>query len=111
MERMTRIELASLAWKAKVIPLYDIRLVIPQTLPIELRPQLGADDEIRTRNSRLGKPKLYQLSYVRCFTLALIIAATFSGLRSTDLVGNRIVRMPLRLNTASRFLSDAFLFA
>ena len=46
MERMARIELALSAWKAEVLPLNYIR-------------KIGAEDEIRTRDPRLGKAMLY----------------------------------------------------
>lgn len=46
MERMARIELALSAWKAEVLPLNYIR-------------EIGAEDEIRTRDPRLGKAMLY----------------------------------------------------
>lgn len=46
MERMAGIEPALSAWKAEVLPLYDIR-------------RIGAEDEIRTRDPRLGKAMLY----------------------------------------------------
>ena len=46
MERMAGIEPALSAWKAEVLPLYDIRIN-------------GAEDEIRTRDPRLGKAMLY----------------------------------------------------
>ena len=46
MERMMRIELTPSAWKAEVLPLNYIRTV-------------GAEDEIRTRDPRLGKAMLY----------------------------------------------------
>ena len=46
MEQMAGIEPAASAWKAEVLPLYDICIV-------------GAEDEIRTRDPRLGKAMLY----------------------------------------------------
>ena len=46
MERMMRIELTPSAWKAEVLPLNYIRMI-------------GAEDEIRTRDPRLGKAMLY----------------------------------------------------
>ena len=46
MERMMRIELTPSAWKAEVLPLNYIRM-------------FGAEDEIRTRDPRLGKAMLY----------------------------------------------------
>ena len=46
MERMMRIELTPSAWKAEVLPLNYIRIT-------------GAEDEIRTRDPRLGKAMLY----------------------------------------------------
>ena len=46
MERMMRIELTPSAWKAEVLPLNYIRTI-------------GAEDEIRTRDPRLGKAMLY----------------------------------------------------
>ena len=46
MERMMRIELTLSAWKAEVLPLNYIRII-------------GAEDEIRTRDPRLGKAMLY----------------------------------------------------
>ena len=46
MERMMRIELTLSAWKAEVLPLNYIR-------------KSGAEDEIRTRDPRLGKAMLY----------------------------------------------------
>ena len=46
MERMMRIELTLSAWKAEVLPLNYIRIS-------------GAEDEIRTRDPRLGKAMLY----------------------------------------------------
>ena len=46
MERMMRIELTPSAWKAEVLPLNYIR-------------RIGAEDEIRTRDPRLGKAMLY----------------------------------------------------
>ena len=45
-ERMMRIELTLSAWKAEVLPLNYIRII-------------GAEDEIRTRDPRLGKAMLY----------------------------------------------------
>ena len=47
MERMMRIELTPSAWKAEVLPLNYIRKID------------GAEDEIRTRDPRLGKAMLY----------------------------------------------------
>ena len=47
MERMMRIELTPSAWKAEVLPLNYIRK------------KIGAEDEIRTRDPRLGKAMLY----------------------------------------------------
>ena len=47
MERMMRIELTLSAWKAEVLPLNYIRI------------EDGAEDEIRTRDPRLGKAMLY----------------------------------------------------
>ena len=47
MERMMRIELTQSAWKAEVLPLNYIRI------------KNGAEDEIRTRDPRLGKAMLY----------------------------------------------------
>ena len=47
MERMMRIELTLSAWKAEVLPLNHIRIFV------------GAEDEIRTRDPRLGKAMLY----------------------------------------------------
>ena len=47
MERMMRIELTLPAWKAGVLPLNYIRR------------KNGAEDEIRTRDPRLGKAMLY----------------------------------------------------
>ena len=44
-ERMMRIELTPSAWKAEVLPLNYIRMI-------------GAEDEIRTRDPRLGKAML-----------------------------------------------------
>ena len=46
LERMMRIELTPSAWKAEVLPLNYIRII-------------GAEDEIRTRDPRLGKAMLY----------------------------------------------------
>jgi hypothetical protein len=46
LERMMRIELTPSAWKAEVLPLNYIR-------------RFGAEDEIRTRDPRLGKAMLY----------------------------------------------------
>ena len=46
-ERMMRIELTPSAWKAEVLPLNYIRKIV------------GAEDEIRTRDPRLGKAMLY----------------------------------------------------
>ena len=46
LERMMRIELTLSAWKADVLPLNYIR-------------KIGAEDEIRTRDPRLGKAMLY----------------------------------------------------
>ena len=46
LERMMRIELTLSAWKAEVLPLNYIR-------------KSGAEDEIRTRDPRLGKAMLY----------------------------------------------------
>ena len=46
LERMMRIELTLSAWKAEVLPLNYIRIS-------------GAEDEIRTRDPRLGKAMLY----------------------------------------------------
>ena len=50
-----RIELTALAWKAKVLPLYDIRLLT----------KTGAENRVRTDDIYLGKVMLYQLSYFR----------------------------------------------
>ena len=47
LERMMRIELTLSAWKAEVLPLNYIRI------------KDGAEDEIRTRDPRLGKAMLY----------------------------------------------------
>ena len=47
LERMMRIELTPSAWKAEVLPLNYIRIIV------------GAEDEIRTRDPRLGKAMLY----------------------------------------------------
>ena len=47
LERMMRIELTPSAWKAEVLPLNYIRK------------KVGAEDEIRTRDPRLGKAMLY----------------------------------------------------
>ena len=47
LERMMRIELTPSAWKAEVLPLNYIRI------------KIGAEDEIRTRDPRLGKAMLY----------------------------------------------------
>ena len=47
MERVMRIELTPSAWKAEVLPLNYIRR------------KNGAEDEIRTRDPRLGKAMLY----------------------------------------------------
>ena len=44
---MMRIELTPSAWKAEVLPLNYIRMIV------------GAEDEIRTRDPRLGKAMLY----------------------------------------------------
>ena len=46
MERVMRIELTPSAWKAEVLPLNYTR-------------KIGAEDEIRTRDPRLGKAMLY----------------------------------------------------
>ena len=46
LEQMAGIEPAASAWKAEVLPLYDICIS-------------GAEDEIRTRDPRLGKAMLY----------------------------------------------------
>ncbi len=46
MERVMRIELTPSAWKAEVLPLNYTRI-------------FGAEDEIRTRDPRLGKAMLY----------------------------------------------------
>ena len=56
MERMMRIELTSSAWKAEVLPLYHIRILwVRMNAPVVV----GAEDEIRTRDPRLGKAMLY----------------------------------------------------
>ena len=34
-------------------------------IPVVMRGLRGADDGVRTRDLRLGKPTLYQLSYIR----------------------------------------------
>ena len=47
LERMAGIEPALSAWKAEVLPLNHIR------------EKYGAEDEIRTRDPRLGKAMLY----------------------------------------------------
>ena len=47
MERVMRIELTPSAWKAEVLPLNYTR------------EKIGAEDEIRTRDPRLGKAMLY----------------------------------------------------
>ena len=52
MERMMRIELTLSAWKAEVLPLNYIRASYKIF-------KTGAEDEIRTRDPRLGKAMLY----------------------------------------------------
>ena len=56
MERMMRIELTSSAWKAEVLPLYHIRILWVRYVRTLF---IGAEDEIRTRDPRLGKAMLY----------------------------------------------------
>ena len=56
MERMMRIELTPSAWKAEVLPLNYIRVKIGAMAPLKKN---GAEDEIRTRDPRLGKAMLY----------------------------------------------------
>ena len=56
MERMMRIELTLSAWKAEVLPLNYTR-VIKEALRFLFL--FGAEDEIRTRDPRLGKAMLY----------------------------------------------------
>ena len=60
MERVMRIELTPSAWKAEVLPLNYIRVFqdredYSQILSLSI----GAEDEIRTRDPRLGKAMLY----------------------------------------------------
>lgn len=50
MVRVARIELATPAWKAEVLPLNDTR-------------EIGGGSEIQTRDLMLAKQLLYQLSY------------------------------------------------
>ena len=55
---MMRIELTPSAWKAEVLPLNYIRMSWVQVIaPSHL--VIGAEDEIRTRDPRLGKAMLY----------------------------------------------------
>ena len=56
MERVMRIELTLSAWKAEVLPLNYTR-VIKEALRFLFL--FGAEDEIRTRDPRLGKAMLY----------------------------------------------------
>ena len=55
MERVMRIELTLSAWKAEVLPLNYTR-IIKEALRFLF---FGAEDEIRTRDPRLGKAMLY----------------------------------------------------
>ena len=48
-------------------------LKIPDTAQSRSGTKFGADNGIRTRDPRLGKPMLYQLSYVRTFTLWFVL--------------------------------------
>ena len=57
MERMMRIELTPSAWKAEVLPLNYTR-IIDLLFQAGLKVN-GAEDEIRTRDPRLGKAMLY----------------------------------------------------
>ena len=56
MERVVGIEPTFLAWKARVLPIYDTRMYsLSYLLNI-----IGAENEIRTRNLHLGKVALYR---------------------------------------------------
>ena len=57
MERVMRIELTPSAWKAEVLPLNYTRII--DLLIISRSWVIGAEDEIRTRDPRLGKAMLY----------------------------------------------------
>ena len=58
LERMMRIELTTTAWKAVVLPLNYIR-ILRRPLASAGFVKVGAEDEIRTRDPRLGKAMLY----------------------------------------------------
>ena len=58
-----RIEPTSSAWKAEVLPLNYIRI------------KIGAEDEIRTRDIRLGKATLYHWA-IPAYVLKLLVGAT-----------------------------------
>ena len=56
MERVVGIEPTFLAWKARVLPIYDTRMYsLSYLLNI-----IGEENEIRTRNLHLGKVALYR---------------------------------------------------
>ena len=57
MERVMRIELTPSAWKAEVLPLNYTRII--DLLSNSRSGFSGAEDEIRTRDPRLGKAMLY----------------------------------------------------
>ena len=57
MERVMRIELTPSAWKAEVLPLNYTRII--DLLFKAGHWMFGAEDEIRTRDPRLGKAMLY----------------------------------------------------
>ena len=66
-ERGKRIELSALAWKAKVLPLYEPCM------------NSGAGNEVRTRDIYLGKVVLYQLSYSRIVECIVFIHSEIGG--------------------------------
>ena len=57
MGRAERIELTTSAWKAEVLPLNYTRII--DLLYSSRSGFSGAEDEIRTRDPRLGKAMLY----------------------------------------------------
>ena len=67
MERAAGIEPALSAWKAEALPLCNARITCFYFIILYNISQhfYGAIDEARTRDLRLGKATLYQLSYYR----------------------------------------------
>ena len=76
MERVRRIELLTLAWKAKVIPFYDTRIVFYLSL------EIGRSTRIRTLDPLLPKQVRYQTAlhsdFCVCFNIMNIETHTNS---------------------------------